>query len=358
MRREIVVPASMQDVANLAEVSISTVSRVLNRQELVKEQTRRRVESAIRALRYRPNAFARGLMLRRSEIVGLALPDMHGEFYSDIIRGANIRARELGYHLVVSSGRDGDDSRALLQTMQQRTLLDGIAIMISEMTDLVQESLASFTRPLVVLDCDIDNKQHDTVLIDQRHGTLAMMHHLVNNRQVQRVIFVGGLKTNVDTIKRLEACEQVLAETGLSLAAGDVYHLDYQYDTAYDLALERVRSWTGAHNCVFAANDEMAAGIVAAAKGSGVQVPQDLAVVGFDDTRIARMTRPPLTTVRVPTAEMGARAVELLCQRISEPDRPATRVMLKPELIVRASCGSEKVGSEKVSGSGSEKVSG
>jgi LacI family transcriptional regulator len=330
---------SIEDVAHLANVSISTVSRVINRRELVNEKTRARVESAIRQLGYRPNAFARGLMLRRSEIVGLVLPDLHGEFYSEIIRGANAQARASGYNLVVSSATDGHDSRTLLNALEQRSLLDGVAVMVSEVTDRLQGVLADFRLPFVMLDGDVNGTPHDSVVIDQHSGAVAVMRHLVERCGRRRIIFVGGLATNVDTIARLAAYRAVLTGAGLAPDPGDIHHLDYQYETAYRHASAHVRQWAGPGHAVFAANDEMAAGILAAAGAAGVAVPQDLAVVGFDDTRVAQMTRPPLTTVRVPMARMGATAIELLCRRIAEPQRPAERVSLEPELIVRASCG-------------------
>lgn len=332
-------PVSIADVAKLANVSISTVSRVANGSNLVNAATRQRVEAAIQQLGYQPNAFARGLMLRRSEIIGLVLPDLHGEFYSEIIRGANAQARQSGYSLVVSSSRDVDDSRSLLTTMRQRTLLDGLAVMVSELTDRIQEVLAGFQLPLVVLDDDLDTAPHDSVLIDQRHGARAMMRHLVNSCGAQRVVFVGGLETNVDTIARYGAYREVLQENALAFSAEDVFHLDYEYESAYRLAAQHVRDWAGRGHCVFAANDEMAAGVVAAATAAGVVVPDELAVVGFDDTRIARMTQPPLTTVHVPMSEMGARAIELLCERVLEPNCPPRRIFLQPELVVRESCG-------------------
>jgi LacI family transcriptional regulator len=332
-------PVSISDVAKRANVSISTVSRVINRRELVNKQTCARVESAIAELGYQPNAFARGLMLRRSEIVGLVLPDLHGEFYSEIIRGANQRARQLGYNLVVSSTRDGDDSHSLLHAIQQRTLLDGVAVMVSELTDRIQGILADFRLPFVVLDGEINGAPHDSVLIDQRHGATEMMHHLVYKCGARRIVFVGGLETNLDTIARFEAYQQVLADAGLPFSPAHVHYLDYEYETAYQLATRCVREWAGPGCCVFAANDEMAAGIVAAANAAGLSIPRDLAVVGFDDTRVARMTRPPLTTVRVPMSEMGAQAIDLLCQRVADRHRPPTRIWLKPELIVRESCG-------------------
>lgn len=336
-------PISIADVARRAKVSISTVSRVVNGHNVVNERTRARVESAIKELGYHPNIFARGLMLRRSEIVGLVLPDLHGEFYSEIIRGANQQAHVLGYNLIVSSTHDGSESHSLLRAIRQRALLDGVAVMVSEQTDHVQEALADYRLPFVILDGEIDGLPHDSVMIDQRHGALALMHHLVETCGARRIIFVGGLATNVDTIARLAACREVLAESGLQLAPQDIFHLDYQYETAYQLALQHVREWSGSGHCVFAANDEMASGIVDAATAAGLSVPRSLAVVGFDDTRVARMTRPPLTTVRVPMSKMGAQAIELLCQRVADPKRSPTRLSLQPELVVRESCGAAGV---------------
>jgi LacI family transcriptional regulator len=333
-------PASIEDVAKKANVSISTVSRVINRRELVNVQTRERVEKVIRELRYRPNAFARGLMLRKSGIVGLVLPDLHGEFYSEIIRGANMQAREMGTNLLLSSALPGDDAQSWLAALGQRALLDGLAVMVSDtMASGIGPALAELGLPIVVLDGEIGGVEHDTVVIDQRQGAAAMMRHLLDDCGKQRIIFVGGLKTNIDTQARYKAYCDALKKSGHPVDKNDVYHLDYTHESAYRLALEKVREWAGADSCVFAANDEMAAGIIAGAVEKDVDVPEDLAVVGFDDTRMAKMTKPLLTTVHVPMSNMGATAIELLCQRIAEPERKATTVSLPAELVVRDSSG-------------------
>jgi LacI family transcriptional regulator len=333
-------PASIEDVARLANVSISTVSRVINRRKLVNEETCKRVEAAIQQLRYRPNVFARGLMLRKSGIVGLVLPDLHGEFYSEIIRGANLRAREMEHNLLLSSALPGDDAESWLSAIGERALIDGLAVMVSDtMAAGIGQTLAEMHIPIVVLDDEIDGVQHDSVIIDQREGALAMMRHVVEECGANRVFFVGGLETNIDTQARYKAYCDTLTEAGLTFSRDDVYHLDYAYESAYRLAIEKVRDWAGPNHCVFAANDEMAAGIIAGANARNVAVPHDLAVVGFDDTRVAQLTRPLLTTVRVPMSQMGAKAVELLCQRIADSDRPPEKVSLSAELVVRESCG-------------------
>lgn len=332
--------ASIEDVAKLANVSISTVSRVINRRQLVNERTRERVEEAIRELRYRPNAFARGLMLRKSDIVGLVLPDLHGEFYSEVIRGANSQAREKGHNLLLSSALPGDDSESWLAALGQHALLDGLAVMVSDtMAAGIGEKLAELQMPIAVLDGEIEGVEHDTVIINQRQGAIAIMRHLIENCHAERIFFIGGLETNIDTRARCRAYRDALRNAGLKYRKEDVYYLDYSYESAYRLAVQKVKEWAGRGHCIFAANDEMAAGILAGAVVENVRVPHDLGVVGFDDTRVAQMTKPLLTTVRVPMSNMGATAIELLCRRIAEPDIPPRTVSLSAELVVRESCG-------------------
>jgi LacI family transcriptional regulator len=332
--------ASIEDVAKLANVSISTVSRVINRRKLVNEETCKRVEAAIRELRYRPNAFARGLMLRKSGIVGLVLPDLHGEFYSEIIRGANSKARELGHNLLLSSALPGDDAESWLSAIGQHALVDGLAVMVSDtMATGIGSTLAELHIPIVVLDDELQGVEHDAVIIDQRQGALAMMQHLLKDCGARRIFFVGGFETNIDTQARYKAYRDMLRKGGLKFQDEDVHFLDYTYDSAYRLAIEEAERWAGAKHFVFAANDEMAAGIIAGATARNVAVPRELGVVGFDDTRVAQMTNPLVTTVRVPMSRMGATAIELLCARIAEPERPPAKVSLEAELVVRDSCG-------------------
>ncbi|TWT78463.1 Catabolite control protein A [Posidoniimonas polymericola] len=332
-------PASIEDVAKLAKVSISTVSRVLNRRNVVNPNTRERVEKAIRELGYRPNVFARGLMLRKSNIIGLVLPDLHGEFYSEIIRGANEKTRQLGYHLMVSAAIESDDSHDIVSAVSNQGIVDGLIAMVSETNAGIADAISTIDVPLVVLDGDVQGVRHDCVVINQNEGAAAMMAHLIKIRPGKPIIFVGGNETNLDTIDRLHAYRSAVEQAGGEVSAGDIFHLDYDYQTAFDLGVEMVGKWAKQNASVFAANDEMAAGIIDAAIDAGLSVPAQLPVVGFDDTRIAQLTRPRLTTVHVPMAIMGAAAVELLLQRIEDPKRPATKITLQSELIVRESCG-------------------
>lgn len=331
---------SMSDVARHANVSMSTVSRVINGLEIVKPETRKRVEEAIEHLRYQPSGLARGLMRGRSELIGLVLPDLHGEFYSEIIRGADAEARELGYGLVISSiHKVGEDAPG--PAIQHRGLLDGMALMVSELTSGIRRTLADMPVPFVLLDHDLPGAPHDSVIIDQHHAVRKLMQHVIGNCGARRVIFLGGAEANVDTRARFGACREALQQAGLPLDPEDVYYLDFDYRTAFNLATRVIDRWASRNAFVFAANDEMAAGVIAAASHAGVRIPDDLGVVGFDDTRIAQLTHPALTTVRVPMALMGAESVRLLCQRLHDRSTRPARVVLQPEVVVRASCGSK-----------------
>ena len=211
--------------------------------------------------------------------------------------------------------------------------------MISDVNAATRESLSRVTLPTVVLDGNVDGVRHDTVVIDQRQGAINMMRHLVAGGEVDRIVFISGGETNIDSTDRYQAYLDVMCEAGLPVSDADVHHLDFQYATAFAVASEHIRDWASPRTCVFAANDEMAAGIVYAAGLHGISIPTQLRVVGFDDIRIAKMMTPRLTTVRVPMSEMGATAIELLSQRLQEPERPRVRVSLQSELVIRESCG-------------------
>jgi LacI family transcriptional regulator len=333
---------SIDDVAQRANVSTSTVSRVINGRNIVNAETRQRVEAAIRELGYRPNVFARGLMLQRSHILGFVLPDLHGEFYSEIIRGANLRAKSLAYHLILASITPDDDEISPLSSRSAHGMVDGLAVMVSELTERSYQELRNALVPVVLLDGTLPDSPHDSVQIDQRSGTVALIRHVIAHCGIRRVVFVGGHSTNLDTMERLRACRDVLRDNGLEIFPHDVHYLNYEYDTAFSLGERCVHDWAGVETCVFAANDEMAAGIVHAALSRGVSVPTNLRVVGFDDTRLARIMRPRLTTVHVPMQELGATAVQLLVDRLADPGAPPRSVVLEPQLIVRDSCGSNE----------------
>jgi LacI family transcriptional regulator len=325
---------SIHDVAVAARVSIATVSRVMNNPSLVAPKTAARVQQVIEEIGYVPNPFAQGLMTRASRVLGIALPDIHGEFYSELLRGADAESRRLGYHLLVSSEPKPDepDTRGLAFG-----LIDGLAVMITnpdaELVKLAQNS----ALPTVVIDLDLHQRGLDTVLIDSAPGTREAVEHLLGSVAPDKVHFVGGPSDNFDTQNRAKAFTQALHDAGHEARPDQVSYGTYTLEWGREWAAKTLVTPRGKGLGVLAGNDEIAIGIVQAANDAGLSVPADLRVIGFDDTRLAQLVRPRLTTVRVPMSEVGAAAVRLLVKRVEDPEAESTCVRLPTSLVVRES---------------------
>ncbi len=338
--------ASIQDVAVAAGVSTATVSRVLNNPPLVAVETAARVQRAISELGYTPNPFAQGLTTSRSRVLGIALPDIHGEFYSELLRGADVEASTGGYHLLVSPVhrvRDGNGSGNLVFG-----LVDGLALMISEPNAALVAEAERSGLPLVVLDAQVEMPGVDRVLVDNVPGATQAMEVLVRAVGAAHCAFVGGPEGNYDSQQRAAVFATAVGLSGGSGAAGHSAHTDRIAFGRYDVEWGRqwVRDRVHKHGPtslrgwgILAGNDEIALGILQAAFDAGLHVPGDLRVIGFDDTRMCGIVRPRLSSVSVPMAEVGAAAVRALMQRLEKPESPATCVRLPTRLVERESSG-------------------
>jgi len=333
--------ASIQDVARDAEVSIATVSRVLNTPHLVSADTSERVRAVIARLGYSPNPFAKGLITRVSGVMGFALPDIHGEFYSELLRGADHKARELGYHLLVSAEARADSGGAAgNKEPSGRALgfgfIDGLAVMITEPSAAIWKEARGTRLPVVLMDLEIDEPNIDCILADNEPGTREACEHLLGSTSPERMFFVGGPKENFDTNKRAEVFARTLAARGHAVVESQVAFGVYSAEWGESWARERGPA--ALKNCgVLAGNDEIALGILQAAQEMGVKVPDDLRIVGFDDTRLASLVRPRLSAVRVPLTEIGGAAIAALAKRIEDPESPGTVLRLPTTLVVRES---------------------
>ncbi|MDP1660539.1 MAG: LacI family DNA-binding transcriptional regulator, partial [Phycisphaerales bacterium] len=339
-------------------VSTATVSRVLNTPNLVAEETAGKVRKAVAELKYKPNLFAKGLMTRKSQVLGIALPDLHGEFYSTLLHGADDEARRHGYQLLVStdarrngggSGEEGEASQGAAQLDLTFGIVEGIALMITQPQDeLVRRAMAT-GLPLVVMDSEVRAPTVDCVLVDNVVGTVEAVAHLAEKTPKDRIYFVGGPEGNFDTRMRAEAFTTTLKGFGRAPGPMQLAYKEYSEAWGYEWAQQMSReggSSAGGRlkgSAVLCANDEIAVGVLQAAEDLGLRVgPGDeggggVRIVGFDDTRIASIVRPKLSSVRVPLIEVGAASVRLLLQRIEEPDAPAHVLRLPTRLVVRQS---------------------
>ena len=327
---------SIDDVARAAKVSVATVSRVLNNPELVAAATAERVQKVIADLNYQPNLFAKGLMTRRSNVLAIALPDIFGEFYSELLRGADTEARELGYHLLVSSEarlNHGQPANSHLAF----GLVDGLALMITEPNDVLIDEAVRRERPLVVLDVDLRERGIDSVIVDNTTGTLEAVRHMLEKTPAERCFFVGGPRENFDTAERLAVFTRALTEAGHKLTTGQITCGDYEMEFGEQWGSEHARRGALDGAAVLAGNDEIAYGVLCGAQDAGLTVPDRVRIIGFDNSRLSRLARPTLSSVRVPAAEVGAAAIRTLVNRLNHPDAAASRELLPTTLVVRES---------------------
>lgn len=329
---------TIKDVARVAQVSVATVSRALNGHGNVAEEVRRRVLAAANELRYTPHAAARSLSSRRTQTLGVVLPDLHGEFFSELVRGIDQVAREHRLHLLVSSYHGHPEEQgAALRAMRGR--VDGLLVMspfVAAPGPLAEE-LAP-TLPTVLI-----NTQHATagvisLGVDNYGGAVAMVEHLVASGH-RRIAFIAGPSDNFDAHERLRGYRDALNRL-LPDAEEWVLPGDFDEASGHQAGLE-ILGAQQRPDAVFAANDMMALGCLFVFAQGGVDVPGEIALAGFDDIPLARYVHPTLTTMRVNIAELGARAASLLLTQIAgEAHADEGREALRPELIVRASSAS------------------
>lgn len=329
---------SIEHVAEAADVSIATVSRVLNNPDLVAADTAARVQRAIDRLGYRPNLFAKGLITRRSHVLGIALPDIYGEFYSEVLRGADAEARARGYHLLVTSEASiGAVNSTGNGAVLAFGIIDGLAVMVTEPNRVLRDQIARAKQPVVMLDAEDNDLGLDSILVDNEIGAREATEHLLTSVPPDACYFVGGPRENFDTADRAAAFTRALSRAGHTARPDQVSFGQYSVAWGEKWFRDRHRTHRLAGAGLLAGNDEIAYGLMTAALDTGLSIPADLRLIGFDDTRLASVVRPSLTTVRMPSAEVGAAAIRALIARIENPGTPPVRIRLPSKLIIRQS---------------------
>jgi LacI family transcriptional regulator len=318
--------ATIRDVARRAEVSVASVSRALNNLANVHPDTRARVLAAAKELGYVPHAGARSLRLARTHAIGVVLPDLHGEFFSELVRGLDREASARGYHLLLSNiHADHDHATKALRTMHGR--VDGLVVMAPYAGSVAIEDLLPPTLPTVMINTP---RAHDGVSlrIDNRAGAEAMARHLAALGR-KRIVHITGPDGNTDAQERLDGFRAALPkDIDLVVVPGDFT------EPSGEAAIARLHDDGVAFDAVFAGNDLMAVGVLRALHQTGRAVPQDVAVCGFDDVPLAGYLS--LTTIRVHMTAVGARAAARLIDALEGCDTGAADEWITPELVVRA----------------------
>ncbi|WP_310469058.1 LacI family DNA-binding transcriptional regulator [Sphingomonas sp.] len=321
--------ATIRDVARAADVSVATVSRTLNGLATVAVPTRDRVLRVAGELDYVPHSGARALSTRRTDTIGVLLPDLHGEFFSELIRGIDLSARARGLHLLLSSSH-GDPAEAAAALRAMRSRVDSVIVMMPSASEEHAVHAARGAGPMIFLGDNGGSGDHPSFVIDNYGGAFAITEHLAQAGR-RRIVFVTGPAANSEARERQRGYRSAIrtAELPEIIVAGDFT------EQAGRAAAQRLLA-DGLPDAVFCANDMMAIGCLEALREAGIAVPSDIALAGFDDIPIARYVSPPLTTAAVPIAEIGRRALDCCVDAIAGRE-PGGRRLFKPKLVIRAS---------------------
>jgi LacI family transcriptional regulator len=319
--------ATIRDVARKAQLSVATVSRALNGFENVSEDAKLRVAEAVRELGYVPHAGARSLSLARTNAIGVVLPDLHGEFFSEIVRGMDREASRRGYLLLLSNLHARAEQAALaLRAMHGR--VDGLIVMAPQLT--ADELAAALPPgvPSVLVNTRAAGTDRAAIHLDNAAGVKTVVDHLVEIGR-KRLVHIAGPRGNIDADERAAAFREACAARGVEW---EVMRGDFEEDSGAQAVFQLLH---GGHrfDAVFAGNDNMAIGALTALRSRGVSVPEEVAVAGFDDIPLARHVG--LTTVQVHIDELGERALVRLLSSIGRGDGGGDELHA-PALVVRA----------------------
>ncbi|MFO1217219.1 MAG: LacI family DNA-binding transcriptional regulator [Burkholderiaceae bacterium] len=326
-------PATIKDVAKAAGVSVATVSRAMNGATNVLPGTKQRVLEVAQALRFTPSSAARSLITRRTDTIGALLPDLYGEYFSEFIRGVDQAARARGLHVLLSSSHgDAEEAAAALRAMNGR--VDGLLVMSPHADARFMAQNLPSGLPAVLVNTPAGQAGHAVFSVDNRGGALAMTRHLAGAGR-KRIAFIAGPAGNPEAAERASGYRAGLRKGAEPL----IFEGDFSEESGY-AAGRRIARTRPRPDAVFAANDMMAIGCLAALAAAGLRVPEDIALGGFDDIPIARYVTPALTTIRVPIAALGAAALDALNAAIeADAPRRGSPVVMPVELVLRRSCG-------------------
>lgn len=329
---------TIRDVAEKAGVSTTTVSHVINDSRFVSDAAARRVRRAMNELNYQPNAVARSLRRKHTRTLGLVLPDSSNPFFAEVARGIETYAFQQGYNVIFGSS-DGDlkKEHAYLRVFLEKQV-DGIVFVAAGESALNVEQLLGKHLPLVVVDREFKKVRADYVVADNRQGGYLATSHLIELGH--RVIAcIAGPSTVTPSAERVTGYRDALKEHALAFDSQWVRRGDFGAASGFEATRYFLsRRGNVRPTAVFACNDMMALGALGALYQAGRRVPDDVAVVGFDDIVLASYTAPPLTTIQQPKYEMGELAAKILIEHIrSEQAHEPERHLLPTKLVVRAS---------------------
>ena len=330
---------TIKDVAKVANVSITTVSRVSNGSKGVSVKTRRRVLNTIKELGYSPSAMASGLKTSLSKSIGIAVPDTIGDFYGEVINGIESAATENEYNLIISLNHHIVKEELSAVNFFKAKKVDGAILVTTSGDDDYIHFLIEEGYNIVLLDRDPHSLKVDTVKIDNFRGGYIATEYLLNLGH-SNILFIEGVSYIDSSKERFNGYKKALKDKKIKFNPDFILNGDFLVDSGY-LSVKKYLEEHGLNfTAIFAANDQMAIGAIKALNDKGIVIPNEVSVVGFDDSYISPYVIPSLTTIKQRREEMGRIATELLLDRISYRDtkgKTPRQIIIPVELIERKS---------------------
>jgi LacI family transcriptional regulator len=325
---------TIRDVARRAGVSISTVSRVLNNTCAVNEQKRQQVLEAAQVLGYSPNPAARSLLGKRTGGLGVLLPFVGAEFFSDFLTGLDEAAQANDFFLMIStSHRHADEFQAAMHAMEKR--VDGMIVMAPDLNGEAKV-VSGGTGPLVFVNTYVDDDSFNVINFDNFGGCYELTKHLLSAGH-RNIAMIKGPTEARDARERIRGYRAAMAEYGYEDTSALEYQGEYTQEAGYFAAREMLGTADPLPTAVVCANDYCAMGALRALSEAGVTVPDDMAIAGFDGITSGQYTQPSLTSVQVPMYDIGARAVQRLIQLIEGRDDTPKQETIAVDVVIRRS---------------------
>lgn len=335
---------SIKDIAREAKVSHSTVSRALSNSPLVSVETRARIQGMARDMGYSPDAQARSLVKGRTQTIGVVVTTISDPFVAEVVQGIESTAHGLGYSVILASSNNESERELDAVDMLRSKRVDGLIVTSSRVGAVYLRHLERIGVPIVL----VNNHREEqgsyifSISVDNQHGGCLATQHLIELGH-RRIAFVGGSSDHSPSVGRHKGYREALQAHGLAHDPALVVPGNGRSDGG-ERALLRLLNLEDRPSAVFCYNDMTAIGLLRAAREESLEVPQDLAVVGFDDIPFASYVVPPLTTIAQPKVEMGQRAMKMvldLIQASASGSGQVSNIVVRGQLIVRASSSKE-----------------
>jgi LacI family transcriptional regulator len=326
---------TIYDVAREANVSMATVSRVVNGNPNVKPSTRKKVLEVINRLGYRPNAVARGLASKKTTTVGVIIPDISSIFFAELARGIEDIATMYKYNIILSNSDQNEEKELhLLNTMLGKQV-DGIVFMSGNITENLIEEFKKSPSPIVLAGSIEQTGTIPSVNIDYEKAAFDAVQSFIENGHTKIALVIGPMHEPINRDLKLNGYKKALKDANIPFKEEYVFEGDYTYDSGME-AIEYLLSLDEKPTAIFVTSDEMALGVIHGAQDKGVNIPNDLEVITSDNTRLAMMVRPQLTSVVQPLYDIGAVAMRLLT-KLMEKEEVNEHVVTLPHRIEKRS---------------------